>query len=442
MITNVCPNKCKYCFAPVAKLHNTSEKSIFMSLTDFLYVLNFLKRSNLKNVRLLGGEPLIHPEFKQFLEKVKKDEDFELTTIFTSGIFSPKLIDCLENEKITVIVNCNHPKDYNPLHYKRLISNLETMADRGIRVVIGYNIYEQDFDYYPIMELCIDLAVDTLRICIANPNITKTVEVLDREQREKIGDRIYSLIMECANETINVIFDCVLTPCIFTDEQWGRITKLYPQVANSYAVCNPVMDVDPNLQVSRCFSLGHSQTANLNQFNNSGELWQFFCEQIDCYKWYAVEDKCKNCKYFALGVCQGGCLGFIYPKIVALKEKQYESKDMFNKAYCYLRSQNLNSAINKFEEGLELYSYDSTIICDYIFTLLKDSQFSRAQSALNYYDKVLSVDSSGVYFMIKGLLAEASKDQKNAIRFYRKALKKVDKNKKKQLLERLEMLRK
>lgn len=440
MITNVCPNKCKYCFAPVANKY--TEKPIFMSLTDFLSVLNFFKKSNLNNVRLLGGEPLIHPDFKQFIEEVLKEESFEFISVFTSGIFSPELIECLENDRIIVIVNCNHPKDYSPLHYKTLIANLESMVDRGIRVVIGYNIYEQDFDYYPIIELCDDLAVDTLRICIANPNIAKTVEVLDREQREKIGDKIYSLIIECANRNINVIVDCVLTPCIFTDEQWGKITKLYPQIANSYAVCTPVMDVDSNLYVSRCFSLGNNQTVNLNKFNNSKELWDFFSEQIDYYKWYAAEDKCKNCEYYTLGVCQGGCLGFTYPKITTLKEKQCESKNLFTEAYYYLRSHNYNSAIDKFEEGLMTYNYDSTILCDYIFALLKDSQFSKAQSTLNYYDKILNGDNFGSYFMIKGLLAEAIKDKKSAIRFYRKALKKIDKDKKKQIFERLEVLRK
>lgn len=442
IVTNVCPNKCKYCFAPVPIAHDKSNRSSFMSLDDFLFILSFLKRSKLTNVRLLGGEPLIHPQIKQFLEEIQKEDDFELVNIFTGGIFPHKVIQYLKENRTSIIVNCNHPKDYNLSQYKCLLSNLEMMVDRGLRVVIGYNIYEEDFDYYPIIELCNDFAIDTLRICIAKPNIAKSAEVLGWQERKKIGGRVYSLVMECIDRAIKVIFDCVLTPCTFTDEQWGSITKVFPHVTNSYGVCTPVLDIDADLQVSRCFALDHSPTVSLRNFDNSEELFQFFCNETDAYKWHAVEGECKNCKYFTFRVCQGDCLSFVYSKIVALKESRNKSIDVFKEAYCHLRLQNINFAITKFEEGLELYKGDSTVICDYVFALLKSSQFDKAERVLNYYDRILSVDKFGAYFMLKGLFAEAVKDEKNAIRFYRKAVRKVDTNKKTELLERVKGLEK
>lgn len=451
MITNVCPNNCKYCFAPVVNnesINNRFNKdgsnspTSFMSLDDFQHTLNFLKKSKLKNVRLLGGEPLIHPNIKLFIEEINKDEYFETITIFTGGIFAPELIKHLENDNIILVINCNHPKDYNPSQYKHLLSNIETMTDLGIKITIGYNIYEQNFDYIPIVNLCNDFGIDTLRICIANPNIIRFTEILSQSQRKKIGNNIYSMVMKCADNAIHLIFDCVLMPCIFTDEQWGKISKIYPRAMGNYATCTPAIDINPNLQATRCFSLGDAYTANLKQFNDSTELWQFFYEQIDFYKWYAAEDECKDCRYLNLGVCQGGCLGFTYSKIVALKESENKSKDIFGDAYNYIKLKDFNSAIIEFEKGLQIYKYNGAVICDYIFTLLKSHQFNRAESVLKDYDKILSIDKSGTYIMIKGLIAETRKDYKGAIVFYKQALRNIDKSKKRELLKRIENIKK
>lgn len=397
MITNVCLNRCEYCFAPVVTPYDRTGRARHMSIDDFIYVLGFLKRSKVNNVRLLGGEPLIHPHLGRILDEIDKAKDFELVTIFTSGLFRPRVISHLQKRNITVIVNSNHPKDYESAQYKLFLSNLELMADRGIRLVVGYNIYEQDFDWQPIIELCCNYGVDALRLCIANPSASKTVRVLNLQQQRKIGAKIHGLVVECARRGINVSFDCVLPLCVFSDKQWGSISKLYPNITID-SVCSPVIDVDPNLRVFRCFAV-NDPVVSLRQFDNSQQLCRFFQEQIDSYRWHTAIDECKNCKYFVARVCQGGCLSFAYLRIAALRDRHNNSKAIFDEAYGYLRSQHLDSAISKFEQGLRLYNGDSAVICDYIFTLLKNSQLDEAQSILNCYERILSIDKLGPCFM-------------------------------------------
>jgi uncharacterized radical SAM superfamily Fe-S cluster-containing enzyme len=68
-----------------------------MSFTDFVYVLNFLKKSRDPNVRLIGGEPTLHPNFLDFVDIVAQDELFKHLHIFTNGTFKVQIRDKLIN---------------------------------------------------------------------------------------------------------------------------------------------------------------------------------------------------------------------------------------------------------------------------------------------------------------------------------------------------------
>ena len=64
-ITNTCNKKCVYCFASdtlgeYGKTH--------MNITVFEKALEYLERSNLGQIRLLGGEPSLHPDFIDFVK--------------------------------------------------------------------------------------------------------------------------------------------------------------------------------------------------------------------------------------------------------------------------------------------------------------------------------------------------------------------------------------
>ncbi|GAF90989.1 unnamed protein product, partial [marine sediment metagenome] len=131
ILTYVCPNKCRYCFAPN---YISSQKNIrFMSLHNFRLITNFLKKSNLTNIRLLGGEPLIHPNIDQILDEIEQDDFFEIISIFTSGVFPSSLVERLNNEKIILVINLNHQKDYSRDNYNRFMKNIEKMSNKGIR---------------------------------------------------------------------------------------------------------------------------------------------------------------------------------------------------------------------------------------------------------------------------------------------------------------------
>ena len=440
ILTDVCPNRCRYCFATGRSSTEESQQDPFMSRERFLLVLDFLRKSNSKEIRLLGGEPLIHPYIEEFLEKVKEEQFFEHVVIFTGGIFPRKVIRCLVEDRTSLVVNCNHPKDYDGPQYLQLLSNLGEMASHGVRITIGYNIYEEYFDFYPVLELCSTFAVDRLRICVANPNPFRSTELLDWEKRKEVGHRIYELIMACVDRHFDVVLDCLVAPCAFSDSEWGEITKYLPSFARGYGVCGPALDVDQNLYVFRCFAYGNGPTVKLLDFNSTQDLYNYFCEEYDQYKWYVGDKQCQSCKYFDLGVCQGDCLAFRYEAIETLRGKHKLSKSILADAYMQLHACNLDAAVAKFEEALELYGHDGNVVSDYVFTLLKMSQRNKALSALDRYLPEQGPIESSPVLMIRGLLAEMQGDKKKALVFYRRALRSVNKEKKEELCARIRNL--
>ncbi len=66
IFNSYCNRNCIYCFAK--KKNEGSYKQL--SLDNLVIICDFLEKSNIKNVTVLGGEPTLHPEFTLFLQYI------------------------------------------------------------------------------------------------------------------------------------------------------------------------------------------------------------------------------------------------------------------------------------------------------------------------------------------------------------------------------------
>ena len=118
-LTTECNRHCRYCFArPVFRSQVTNAKH--MPPEIFERALDFLKRSNIDQVRLLGGEPTLHPQFPQFVEKVK--EHGLRLLVFSNGFIPEQALRCLEKtpvEQTTILINVAIPDPSHPVRHKR-----------------------------------------------------------------------------------------------------------------------------------------------------------------------------------------------------------------------------------------------------------------------------------------------------------------------------------
>jgi len=102
-IVNHCNLNCSGCthFSPLAK-------PWYEDLTDFIKNFSELKNKfNVKKIRLMGGEPLLHPQVKEFLVACRRIFPYAQIHIVTNAILMQKdqeLIDVINKNAIIVSV--------------------------------------------------------------------------------------------------------------------------------------------------------------------------------------------------------------------------------------------------------------------------------------------------------------------------------------------------
>ncbi|MBC9783736.1 radical SAM protein [Heliobacterium chlorum] len=89
-VTDHCNLNCKACshFCPIADEH-------FLSLNEHLRDMSRLAEifENIGQIRILGGEPLLHPNVSEFIKTTRQFFPHSYITLVTNGILLPKMED-------------------------------------------------------------------------------------------------------------------------------------------------------------------------------------------------------------------------------------------------------------------------------------------------------------------------------------------------------------
>ena len=175
-LTSRCNLKCPYCFAD--EFVNKDNEEI--SAENFKFAVDFIKKGN-ERIGFIGGEPLLHPNFDEFMDIVITDEEVKNTIIFTNGLLIDKHLDKLIHKKVNILVNCNSPKDLGEVNFEKLKSNLLLLKEnKPDGYTLGINIYSDKTDYSYIFDLLKSVNGKNVRFSTALPNTDKeqTQEVL------------------------------------------------------------------------------------------------------------------------------------------------------------------------------------------------------------------------------------------------------------------------
>ena len=70
LLTQLCVRSCPYCFAQ-KYMGEVSPKDM-LSWDNLIYLADFFIKSGVYHMSLLGGEPLLHPQFSEFVHYLSK----------------------------------------------------------------------------------------------------------------------------------------------------------------------------------------------------------------------------------------------------------------------------------------------------------------------------------------------------------------------------------
>lgn len=334
VMTNACNLKCPYCFANEFVNHNKDSISFEM----FKEAAEFILGDNNGHIGLIGGEPLLHPEFKECLSFLLDNRNVKSVTIYTNAVLADRFYNELAADKVRLLINCNSPADMGEAAFEKMSANIhELIVNRHMkdRITLGINMYKPDFEYDYIVKLLLTYKYDRVRVSITVPNCEEGKNRSAIDDFMAIKPRMKAFFHTLLKYGIQPRFDCNKFPvCLwdnsdkaeFAQYYVGKKDELYQQMSN--VECTPVIDITPDLTAIRCFGMSDCSKESIRDFRNVDELRHYYLNEFDAYKFNTVCDKkCVGCYNRKTMHCTGGCLSY---KISAIEQLRNAATELMN----------------------------------------------------------------------------------------------------------------
>lgn len=306
LISKYCNRRCTFCFAQqrLGKNAGGAAGNPFLSRENLRRVMALLKRSGEPDLRLLGGEPTMHPEFVEIVREAL-DEGLNVH-IFTNGMMPTATADFLAglpDDRFSMLVNVSPQANDTP-RQKELVAyalaKLNTRAKLGITITS----FDDDFDY--ISETIDRFKLQRrVRVGIAQPIVGQGNAYLHPSRYAEAGTYIVSLAEKFHARNILIGFDCGMTLCMFTEAQIGRLFTISEGLR---MLCNPIIDLGPDMDVWHCFPLSEVLVTDFDRFSTRREMVSCYQKAVKPYKSLGCKPDCMRCRFFRSKQCTGGCL--------------------------------------------------------------------------------------------------------------------------------------
>lgn len=305
IVSAVCPMRCSFCFAGEQAATTTGRPSPFLSLAEFDRRLAFLDRSGIGEVRLIGGEPTLHPRFTELVARARGRR----IVVFTNGLIPERALACLgslpENE-CTVLVNMNATRRPHGPSVAETRRRSAAVHRLGARAKLGFTVFRVDFDLDPLFELAAGSGAQRgIRLGLAQPILTGGNDYLHPKQYPAVGRRIVDFAERGARAGLSLELDCGFVRCMFSDED----TEILSQAGSDLGWrCGPVLDVGLDGTVSHCFPLAGRADIRPAGDPDASELRSLLEAKTRPYRLAGIYRQCSWCALKQRGECTGGCL--------------------------------------------------------------------------------------------------------------------------------------
>jgi len=303
LLTQVCNRRCSFCFAR-ERLGGKRPGSPFMSRENLRKVMDFLRRSGERELRLLGGEPTLHPEFREIVEEAVAG-GFHVH-LFTNAMMREGTVDFLAGlpaGAVSLLCNVSPQAEDSPRQQERVRYALERL---GPRCQVGVTLTGPGEEFSFVADLVDRHRLQRkVRLGIAHPIVGRDNACLEPSAYRGIGRTILALAEEFHRRGITVGFDCGLVLCMFEEAEIGRLFMVSEGLR---MVCRPILDVGPDLDVWNCFPLSGVLVADLERFRNRTEMAAFYEGLLRPYRSLGCMPECLGCDFLRTGQCTGGCV--------------------------------------------------------------------------------------------------------------------------------------
>ena len=313
-LTYHCNANCEYCYSKGLK----KDMPNHITFENFKRIVQWLKKQGRNKIIVFGGEPTIHPEFKNILQYCE-DEDMEIG-VLTNGLFKKDISDMLAKDFVKIIsFNYNPPFLYKKNDWELLNKNINILAKKGAKVELRGNLQ----DYYRNYDYIIKKAKNyglKIRFGITLKGVDN--KYWSFEDRENIKSCLLRFVKKMKANKVYGFLTGPIPRCLFSNSEWNFLKKYAHARSRCYVTDfkakkgkNLKFDsgcrvVNPDLSVFGCSPIFNQKANNLLDFWDVFELYDYFHHNLINLQWEKhLYEGCKKCKLFRSRVCQGACLG-------------------------------------------------------------------------------------------------------------------------------------
>ena len=301
-ITNRCNLKCSYCYGDFK-----TTKGQFLSIEKIKYIFNNLSQNGVISIELTGGEPLLHPEFKEvFLLAI--NAFFSINIISNGVLFNDEIFKIVEKykEKINFQISIDGCTEATNAKVRR-VDNTSGRTLYTIRRLNEIGVY------------CRTVYM------ITTDNYHEIPAVCDFFRKEKMGKIVFSTVSSFGRA-------CNFKECQFNENLLAQINDVLYKAYEDYSdiILKPLDRINKNLKtiIDNCgigwkhISIAPSGIVrSCLFFNECGEMGNVFEQDMsDIFNsnkvhFYAkfskkpIEVCCESCSY--KNYC-GSCIARIY----------------------------------------------------------------------------------------------------------------------------------
>jgi hypothetical protein len=306
LLTTRCNLKCPYCFA---QERLDREQKLNMALSDAVRVIDFLKRSNHMVLRLMGGEPTLHPQFAQILEMaLQSGMRVDLLSNATWPAHCNALFQRVSPRLLVFLLNVDHPSRYQPALWARIEENLQAIRGRG-SITLSFNLFEKTPQSDYIFDLARRFEIDKIRMSFSLPVLGANNRCLPLEDYKGLAPFIVDFVRQAEAEKMQVRLDNAVPLCMFDEAQAGALLLKGVLDLQRNMYCDPVIDIGPDLRLWCCFCLSRLWNRHLGEFENLEEIYTFFQRELRMIQGHLYPlPECQECSHRSQWKCQGGCL--------------------------------------------------------------------------------------------------------------------------------------
>jgi len=276
-----------------------------MTRETFEIALEFLERSGIREARLLGGEPTLHPEFPQFANRAL-ERGLRLV-VFTNGRMSEESLEtlaCAAPESVAVLLNVTSFGTGSPeqdASIERVLSRL------GSKVVPGVTIDSTQVQVGFLLELITRYGLSSsARLGLAHGGAGAENRHLQPRFFRQVGEAIGRFALLARGVNVRLSLDCGFVPCMFSAE---ALEALGPDGESLGRRCAPIPDILPDGDVVHCYPLGALHRERLDRQSTAAELRGRFRRRLAFLEPLGVSAECQTCIQRLEKRCSGGCRG-------------------------------------------------------------------------------------------------------------------------------------